>query len=729
MSLTVHHIHFIASVKDALPEIRVLLGDDWPLFSNPLLELLELLIREDDAALCEDIFNKIVVHMTSISRVSPPAGKLLRETCAPHSDCILTTGSAIRFNVWDTEPNLEIGELDGSRFPSMREPTLIIESRAARDDFVKISQSLANDLKTITLEKKEKATRYFNTFFTSADGQTIIADTEPLVWTIPYRLCVEINPEYRGLGDQKEAFPDGALDEAQTDKEALSLLVVAASRDFEIKPQVRRIELPREGPSSMVRFSVRPFFSGRRGFLLVDIFYRGHLLQSKRVEAFAVANASDEVPVTLRPLQTARVTFTTTDRFTSDTVALMPERVLTIEVERDERDQSVDLRFLDRTRGEEELAYYDTTLEPLSLGKAITAVRERLEAAIKGEVRDKQPIAGYEWILSGDDALLRNWLPYLADVGRSLYRKLLPESQRDSLQDRGERLKAALQPGAVIQINPIFGKVTIPWALLYERPVRLIPGQMSICEKYVEAGPDCPDCLSRQDPTVICPYAFWGFRYAIEQLPCWVGAELPQPLVLVRRIANGRPLLLNLNIWDGFKLWGEHKKKLDSAGQVTTLLAKQLNEMVTAWQQHGTELDIVYFYTHGGIHNQQPYLEVSDGKIMSNFLESCGLNWPHHPLVFLNGCSTGNYGPESFVSLIDDFRKAGASGVIGTECAVSEMIAEGYATELFPKLFRGERLGQAMLEVRRDFLLKKKNPLGLVYSLYASSEISLASPV
>jgi hypothetical protein len=389
----------------------------------------------------------------------------------------------------------------------------------------------------------------------------------------------------------------------------------------------------------------------------------------------------------------------------------------------------IDLRFLDRIRGEEELAYYDTMLQPQALGPAITAVRERLEAAIKGEVRTGQAVEGYEWKLSGNDTLLRNWLPYLADVGRSLYRILLPESQRGSLQDKGERLKAALQPGAVIQINPIVGKVTIPWTLLYERPVRLIPGQMRVCEKFVDAGPDCPNCESLQDPTVTCPYAFWGYRYAIEQLPGWVGTELPQPLVLVRQISNGRPLLLNLNVWQGFKLWGEHKKKLDSAGQVTTLLAKQLNELVTAWEQHGTELDIVYFYTHGGIDNQQPYLEVSDGKIMSNFLESCQLNWPHHPLVFLNGCSTGDYGPESFVSLVDDFRTAGASGVIGTECAIPELIAEGYATALFPRLFRGERVGQAMLEVRLEFLLNMRNPLGLVYSLYASNEISLANPV
>ena len=174
------------------------------------------------------------------------------------------------------------------------------------------------------------------------------------------------------------------------------------------------------------------------------------------------------------------------------------------------------------------LACYDTTLQPQALGEAVSAVREQLKATIKGEQRDRQQIDGYEWKINGSDAMLAAWLPSLADVGRNLYRALLPESQRKSSDDQGEKLKAALQSGAAIQINPIVGKVTIPWALLYERPVLIMPGETRICEKYSTAGSDCQQCESLTDPTVICPYAFWGYRYLIEQLPCWVGGELPE---------------------------------------------------------------------------------------------------------------------------------------------------------------------------------------------------------
>ena len=751
MSLIARHLRLLEALRDNLWEIQEETGEDWTRFRDVLIRLLSRILREEE----ENIF----METRELMEFQLPASikKLLRPTSlndvyrAPKP-----LGEQSLRGAFDPVEAAEKFPLDNG-FEAQPGPV----TEESKQDILTMSRALLSDLKAtetdekhdITVatthplpgdgkeaEAKEKAVvekkdeiRYFNTFFTEPDARSLIGENEALFRDHVYDLCVEIRPERRGPSDGNDIFVDGALAEIRKKVENIPLLVVAASRDFEIKPQVSTIDLPPEGPSSTTRFSVRPRFNDKRGIIQVEIFYMGHLLQSKRVEAFAypafrAANLGNEAPLLWRPAQIARITFTTTDRFASDTISLIPERLLTIDVERDERDGSVDLRFLDRTNSEEELAYYDTTLEPQALGEVIAAVREQLKAAIDGEQRDGKTVGGYKWILDGSDELLKNWLPSLADTGRSLYRALLPESQRGAV-DEGGRLKAAMLPGAVVQINPIAGKVTIPWALLYERPVLLIEGQTRVCEKYVALGSDCPDCESLRDPTVICPFAFWGYRYAIEQLPCWVGNELPQPLVLLRSVSNGRPLVLNLNVWEKFSLWKAHIDKLAAAGNITTLLAKQVRDLSNTWRQHGEELDVLYFYTHGGIDKRQPYLEVSDGKIMSNFLDAFKPNWPHHPLVFLNGCSTGEYGPESFVSLIDDFRKAGASGVIGTECAVPEMFAESYASALFPRLFKGERLGQAMLEIRREFLIKRKNPMALLYSLYASSEISLANPV
>jgi len=574
--------------------------------------------------------------------------------------------------------------------------------------------------------------RYFNTLFTEADGETALPPDEPLVHGQPYTLYVDVSSERKGLGEDDVPFPDLALDECWDEAQTLPLTVVASSHDFHIEHPMQTLDLPREGPSDGARFAVRPLLFEGHGFIRVEIFYQGYLLQSKQVEALIVPAPSAEVPASLRPVQTARITFTTTARLDPDGLLLLPERVLTVDVERDSRDGSIDFRFLDRTRGDEELAYYDTRLQPEALGQAIAGVRKQLQLTVTGEVRDGETITGYQYVLDSDDALLNTWLPRLAHAGRYLYRALLPETRgHPPDEDQGERLRAALQPGVVIQVNPVLGVVTIPWALLYERELKLVDSRTRVCERFVTCGPDCADCPYVEDAYVVCPYAFWGYRYALEQLPCWVSGELPQPPALVREIANSRPLHFNLNVWRDFLLWRDHLPKIEAAGQVQALVAEEIPQLEAVWADHSPDLDVVYFYSHGGVDEVlgQPYLELSDGRIDSLFLEASHLSWPHNPLVFLNGCATGDYGPESYVSLIDNFRAAGASGVIGTECPVPELFAEAYAATLFPRVFRGEPLGQAMLVVRLNFLREKKNPLGLVYTLYAAHEIALARPV
>ncbi len=465
-----------------------------------------------------------------------------------------------------------------------------------------------------------------------------------------------------------------------------------------------------------------PTLVSGRGLLQVELFYRGYLLQAKQVEAVIVPYAGAELSGLMRPIHTARITFITTDQLTTAQLKLTSERVLTIDVEHDKRDGSIDFRFLDRTQGNQELAFYDTVLQPAMLGKVIAGVRKQLNLAAR---------EGYQWIDKGEIDLLNTWLPRFAHAGRYLYRAILPQNQGNPTDDdQGEKLQAALEPGITIQVNPIVGQVTVPWGLLYEREVKYQPGKTHVCQHCLNSKEDCPTCPHADDPYIVCPYAFWGYRYAIEQLPCWVTGELPQPTVLVKKIANDQPLLLNLNVWQNFSLWRDHLPKLEAAGQVQMLVAEEIAKLEQLWRDYAT-LDLVYFYCHGGIDEilEQPYLEISDGRIDSNFLEASKLQWSHNPLVFLNGCATGDYSPESYMSLIDDFRVAGACGVIGTECPVPEMFAEPYAAALLPRLFKGEPLGQAMLTVRRELLREKLNPLGLVYSLYAAHEIVLSRAV
>lgn len=714
MTLKLSHLSFISDLRPVLPRLKADLGNNWPRFSQSLLLLTEGIMTATDPQERETILYALLEHVRTVCGEFPYILELIPPAEKKHPGLGLGTVTH------DGESHTDFVVV-GSPMRGVAPEEISIDV----DFLTPFTRALISDLKSLNDGDKQ---RYFNAFFTRKDTKQMVPINEPLLLQ-PYYLDVEISPQKRGPGEN-DIFVDSAVRNAQKKGETIPLLVVASSRDFEIKPRVIPLDLPDDGPTKQARFSVTPLTADEMLALQVEIFYRGHLLQVKRLEVRVVSDESSEIPVSLKPLQSGRIVFATTERFSADTLTLIPERVLAIDVERDPKDQSVVVRFLDRTHGENQLAMYDTSLEAQALGAAVDGVREGLKTVVKGEKRNGTMVDGYEWKKIGSDAMLLEWLPYLADLGRTLYRKLLPSEQYKSLNDQGERLKAALRPGAAIQINPVAGKVTIPWSILYERNIFL--HQNRICSKYPNDGPECPECESRSNPAVVCPSGFWGYRYAIEQLPCWVSNESPNPLALSRYISNGKPLLLNLNVWRDFQFWRDHKVKLEKAANITLLPAEDLGKVAEIWQSHSHELDVLYFYTHGGTYLQQPYLEVSDGgRVVSNTLSA--LLQPgtlkHNPLVFLNGCATGDYGPQSFVSLIDDFREAGACGVIGTECAVPELFAEEYATNLFQRFFHGERVGQAMLELRRDFLINYKNPLALVYSLYASNEISLTSPV
>ncbi len=576
-----------------------------------------------------------------------------------------------------------------------------------------------------------EAERYLNVGFTEADRTEEIPQTQALVNGRSYALKVWIGEEHAGLGEAEAPFPDRALAEIWQGAESLELTVVVASQDFEVAPGIGTIALPRRGAAGAIYFDVRPRIDAGNGYVQVDIFYRGFLLQSKQVRALVAA--AERAPGD-HPVQDARVTFTTTAQLDPQLLARLPERLLTIDVDRHPETGNVQFRFLDRSRGDQQIALYDTNLQPASLGEAIDGVRRMLRLMVTGDpARPDSPVArGYQWMLDGDAELLDVWLPRIANAGRGLYRALLPDQAGQEETDReNAALEAALVSDAVIQVNPVVGLVTVPWALLYRRPVMLLPGRTRACRLYGDFAPDCAGCPNAADRLTVCPNAFWGYRYVIEQLPCWTGGHMPATPSRLSLIKNGAKLTLNFNVWRDFLLWRDHLPKLQRAGRVRTLVAEEILPLVELWDRNQGDLDVVYFYSHGGLDQVlgQPYLEISDGRIDSNLLEASALDWPHNPLVFLNGCATGDYGPGSYLSLIEDFRRAGASAVVGTECPVPETFAEAFAAALFPRLFRGEPLGPAMLAVRRAFLRDNANPLGLLYTLYAASEVALAHPV
>lgn len=97
-----------------------------------------------------------------------------------------------------------------------------------------------------------------------------------------------------------------------------------------------------------------------------------------------------------------------------------------------------------------------------------------------------------------------------------------------------------------------------------------------------------------------------------------------------------------------------------------------------------------------------------------------------NPFVMLNACETasGGMAPLGGPSFPDALLHMGARGVIGTEAPVWALFAYHFGTDLFQSMSVGRSAPEALLETRVR-CLEAKNPLGLLYSYYGGSEVSV----
>ncbi|WP_214405678.1 hypothetical protein [Pseudonocardia lacus] len=72
------------------------------------------------------------------------------------------------------------------------------------------------------------------------------------------------------------------------------------------------------------------------------------------------------------------------------------------------------------------------------------------------------------------------------------------------------------------------------------------------------------------------------------------------------------------------------------------------------------------------------------------------------------------------------FAKAEASGLLGTEIAVPEQLAQAVADRFFVLFAQGEEVGRIIRKVRLD-LLAGGNPLGLAYTPYCMAALRLSA--
>ncbi|HHJ15139.1 MAG TPA: hypothetical protein ENJ80_00410 [Gammaproteobacteria bacterium] len=323
---------------------------------------------------------------------------------------------------------------------------------------------------------------------------------------------------------------------------------------------------------------------------------------------------------------------------------------------------------------------------------------------------------------------------YDAIIDRLAGGSMDPRTKREAVQ----RLQALMaEPGFVQISSKVSARQVVPVAMFYDHPLEttLPIGSYKLCPNFLSSlegdtlfmDSDCfhGACPSKDNDDVICPSGFWGYRHAIG-MPVSVDAgseftpsiEYDDTPALTMAVSTDPDLILRIPHEQALHrlLPGAHWHVADSREEALDLMGTATSH-------------VVYFYCHGGVIDDIPYLQVgppNERGITRDVLRNKDIFWYQpQPLVFVNGCHTTALEPEKALDLVSGFvQTANAAGVIGTEITVFEPLACRFAEECLVHFFQGEAIGESVRRARLK-LLQEGNPLGLAYIPFVVASLSL----
>lgn len=130
-------------------------------------------------------------------------------------------------------------------------------------------------------------------------------------------------------------------------------------------------------------------------------------------------------------------------------------------------------------------------------------------------------------------------------------------------------------------------------------------------------------------------------------------------------------------------------------------------------------------------------LRFSDGNdatisdLQAFFAIPSGKNRPQSgPLIFLNACATSRINPMAVTSFPRFFiEENGNRGFIGTETNVPDSFAAEFSQCFYRGLLKGLSLGRAIYDAKWEMLRERKNPLGILYTVYADPDLHVSKGV
>ncbi len=471
-------------------------------------------------------------------------------------------------------------------------------------------------------------------------------------------------------------------------------------------------------------FPIRTEVEHGRFQLRCNIYYQQNLLQSRLITFYV-----QTTPRRMRNALQSELDYVLSQSFNGRTLQNMGDTKLSIMLN-DNGNGTHGFRFF----GAEEFKN-DAELDAGALSNLIEMARGALRKAAWGDEEPYKAGKTYRYTGGLNEDRLRGDLITMALRGYRFYTTLIGRLA-GSTDNAWELADMMLTPGQVQIASKQSARLVIPAAMIYDYPLDdgLPSSKFSICDTFLQAlKQETPleetvcfqgQCPQHGEDTVVCPSGFWGFRHSLG-LPVTIQEAPDAPSII--QLDGEVTLAVTVSTDPNFKERPSHEKRLQAMG-FDWQYADNRDDSLTMLKKVKSE--VVYFYCHGGMQNDLPYLSVGErgsARFTSANLFNKRIRWRQiRPLVFINGCFTTQLSPERAMDLVTAFvATSHAAGVVGTEISIFEPIATSFAEECFRRfLIEKQTLGVAIRGARLK-MLKEGNPLGLVYIPYAMAGLHL----
>ena len=363
----------------------------------------------------------------------------------------------------------------------------------------------------------------------------------------------------------------------------------------------------------------------------------------------------------------------------------------------------------------------EARLTPIHLSTLVKPVYDALSEVVRWEWKghDQSAKGSYRSRINIPTVINQIALAKLAKVGFTLYQHIFHKSGLGSpIGQLGTLLRRSAQ-GKRLRIRIDTPSFFIPWSFLY--------------------------VADRFDPQNVDPAMFLGFKHIVEEL-------LPADRAVATNssIHSRGPMNVGLYVnedigkqsgWriveDQTDFWVGVQAKYG----VPCTVGKTDKDLIRDLSTPGLESQFLYLYCHaetkscydgGGTDASALLLSNGTSVTLGGLITDTDLHKSEltgAPLVFINACDTGKLSPLYYDGWVPYFMAKGARGIMGTLCPVPALFASEWAMRFFKRFLAGEPIGQAVLSLRREFLERHHNVLGLIYSLYCNADTRVAPPL